>query len=131
MDYFLRFALQDLGLAPLNADELIFAQIFSVPVFTGPQGPIYERYFYSQHSKFELSGPHPARLPSLFQRLEFWLLPLYHEWKLPQNSAFKSVVLPMVVVMYFVFCTTGRGKKKEVNDSWKLLTLLCRLDKNG
>ncbi len=31
----LRFAPQVLGPAPLNADELIFAQIFSVPVFTG------------------------------------------------------------------------------------------------
>ena len=31
----LRFAPQVLGPAPLNADELIFAQIFSVPIFTG------------------------------------------------------------------------------------------------
>jgi hypothetical protein len=42
--------------------------------------------------------------------------------KPPRNGAFKSTVLPMVVVMYFVVCTTGRVKTKEVVDLRKLLT---------
>ena len=44
-------------------------------------------------------------LLSLFQLLESWLLPLYHERE--ATVKLKSMVLPMVVVMYFVFCTTG------------------------
>jgi len=35
LQYFLRFALQVLGPAQLNTDELIFTQFTSVPVFTG------------------------------------------------------------------------------------------------
>jgi len=35
--HFLRFAPQVLGPPPLNADEPIFTQFFSVPVFTGTQ----------------------------------------------------------------------------------------------
>jgi len=39
LQYFLRFALQVLGPAQLNTDELIFTQFTSVPVFTGVHLP--------------------------------------------------------------------------------------------
>ena len=49
--HFLRFAPQVLGSAPLNADELRFAQFFLVPVFTGLQAQPEMEVFRSNVNK--------------------------------------------------------------------------------